>query len=75
MSRSSPKTTLIVILDFRGIVHREFVPQGQTVNTKFYCEFLRRLRENIRRKRPDLWREELDSSRRQCTLSPSTPRS
>jgi hypothetical protein len=34
---------------------REFVPQGQFVNTKFYCEVLRHFRENIRRKRPDLW--------------------
>jgi histone-lysine N-methyltransferase SETMAR len=46
---------LIVFFDIRGIVHREFVPQGQTVNKKFYCEVLRRLRENIRRKRTDLW--------------------
>jgi histone-lysine N-methyltransferase SETMAR len=55
MSRSSTKAMLNVFFDIRGIVHREFVPQGQTVNTKFYCEVLRRLRENIRRKRPDLW--------------------
>ena len=25
-------------LDIRGIVHKEFVPPGQTVNRKFYCE-------------------------------------
>jgi histone-lysine N-methyltransferase SETMAR len=56
MSRSSTKTMLIVFFDIRGIVHREFVPQGQTVNKKFYCEVLQRLRENIRRKRLDLWR-------------------
>jgi histone-lysine N-methyltransferase SETMAR len=55
MSRSSTKIMLIVFFDIRGIVHREFVPQGQTVNTKFYCDVLRRLRENIRRKRPKLW--------------------
>jgi histone-lysine N-methyltransferase SETMAR len=56
MSRSSTKTMLFVFFDIRGIVHREFVPQCQTVNKKFYCEVLRRLRENIRRKRSDLWR-------------------
>jgi hypothetical protein len=56
MISSSTKTMLIVFFDIRGIVHREFNPQGQTVNTKFYSEVLRRLRENIRRKRPDLWR-------------------
>jgi histone-lysine N-methyltransferase SETMAR len=55
MGRSSTKTTL-VFFDIRGIVHREFVPQGQTTDTKFYCEVLRCLRENIRRKQIDLWR-------------------
>ena len=31
-------------------MHKEFVPPGQTINGKFYCEVLRRLRENVRRK-------------------------
>jgi histone-lysine N-methyltransferase SETMAR len=48
MSRSSMKPMLIVFFDIRGIVHCEFVPQGQTVNKKFYCEVLRHLREKIR---------------------------
>ena len=54
--RSNVKTMLIVFFDVRGIVHREFVPPGQTVNQEFYLEVLRRLRENVRRKRPELWR-------------------
>ena len=37
-------------------MHREFVPPGQTVNQQFYLEVLRGLRENVRRKRPELWR-------------------
>ena len=37
-------------------MHREFVPPGQTVNHEFYLAVLRRLRENLRRKRPELWR-------------------
>ena len=37
-------------------MHREFVPHGQTVNQEFYLEVLRRLRENVRRKRPESWR-------------------
>jgi hypothetical protein len=28
------------------------------VNSGFYCEVLRRLRENVRRRRPELWREQ-----------------
>jgi len=37
----------------KGIVHKEFVPPGQTVNAAFYVEVLKHLRENVRRKRPD----------------------
>ena len=33
--------------DIEGIVHKEFVPPGQTVNRKFYCHFLRWRRKNI----------------------------
>ena len=40
----------------QGIVQKEFVPPGQTVNGKFYYEVLKRLREGIRRKRPDRWK-------------------
>jgi hypothetical protein len=46
---------LIVFFDIRRIVHHEFVSEGQTVNDEFYCNVLRRLREDIRRKRPELW--------------------
>jgi hypothetical protein len=34
------------------IVHHEFVPPNTTVNSEFYCEVLRCLRENVQRKRP-----------------------
>ena len=54
--RSNVKTMLIVFFDVRGIVHREFVPPGQTVNQGFYLEVLRRSGDNVRRKRPELWR-------------------
>jgi len=47
---------LIVFFDIRGIVHLEFASEGQTVNAEFYFSVLHRLRENIRRKRPELWR-------------------
>ena len=40
----------------RGSVHLEFAPEGQTVNAEFYCSVLRRLRNDIWRKRPELWR-------------------
>ena len=40
---------------FRGIVHYEFVPTGQTVNQVYYLEVLERLREKVRRKRLELF--------------------
>jgi hypothetical protein len=36
-----------------GIVHKELVRPGQTVNKEFYRDVLRRLREDTRRKRPE----------------------
>jgi hypothetical protein len=35
-----------------GFVHHEFLHQGQTVNRWYYLEVLKRLRENVRRRRP-----------------------
>ena len=43
--------------DIQGIVHKEFVPPGQTINGKFYCRVLKRLREDNRLKHPDKWKK------------------
>jgi hypothetical protein len=40
----------------KGVLHHEFSCQGQTVNRWYYLEVLKRLRENVRRKRPQLWK-------------------
>jgi len=58
MQKSKLKTVLICFFDQEGIVHREFVPPGKTVNVDFYCNVLRRLRENVRRKRPQKWQNQ-----------------
>lgn len=55
-SRSKVKVMLTVFFDCRGVVHSEFLPEGQTVNKEYYLGVMRRLREQIRRKRPDLWK-------------------
>ena len=48
----------ICFFDQEGIVHQEFVPPGMTVNADFYCDVLRRLRENVRRMRPQKWQNQ-----------------
>ena len=53
--KSNVETMLICFLNIKGLVHFEFVPQGQTVNQQFYLEVLKRLCGAVRRKRPKLW--------------------
>jgi hypothetical protein len=45
--KSKVKSMLIIFFDIMGIVHKEFVLAGQTVNSKYYCDVLRRLHENV----------------------------
>jgi len=54
MSKSQVKTMLIVFFDSKGIVHKEFVPIGTTVNAAYYKEVLDRLRKRIARCRPHI---------------------
>ena len=49
MSRSKIKVMLVVFFDWKGIVHR------QMVNKQLYQEVLARLRDAVRRKRPEMW--------------------
>ena len=53
--RSNVKGLLTVFFDYNGVVHREFLPEGRTVNKEYYLEVTRRLRQAIRKKRPHLW--------------------
>jgi len=59
MKTSQLKLTLIYIkvreLELRGIVHYEFVPTGQRINQVYYLEVLKRLREKVRQKRPQIF--------------------
>ncbi|UYV60716.1 hypothetical protein LAZ67_1002020, partial [Cordylochernes scorpioides] len=54
--RSNVKVLLTVFFDCRGVVHHKFLPQGKTVNKEYYLQVMRNLREAIRQKRPDLWK-------------------
>jgi histone-lysine N-methyltransferase SETMAR len=55
---SNVKSMLVIFFDCEGTVHQEFVPPGQTVNQYYYLDVLKRLREQVRRKRPERWRNQ-----------------
>jgi len=56
--RSKTKVMLLAFFDSEGIVHHEYAPDEQTINKEFYVEVLRRLRESVRWKRPEKWRDD-----------------
>ena len=49
IQRSRIKTMLINIFDSQGVVHKEFVPEGKTVNVEFYRGAVDRLLQRIQR--------------------------
>ena len=54
--RTKIKVLLTVFFYASGVVHHEYLPEGFTVNQTYYIEVLKRLRDVIRWKRPELWR-------------------
>ena len=48
-----PRCFWLCFFNCKGIVHHEFVPRGQMVNKQLYQEVLARMRDAVRRKRPD----------------------
>jgi len=50
--RSRIKTILIIFFDSQGLLHKEFVPVGKTVNAEFYKGEMDRLLKRIQRVRP-----------------------
>jgi len=56
MSKSKIKSIFICFFDSQGIVHKEFMPPGQTVNQTFYWEVLERLRKRVACVRPGIER-------------------
>jgi hypothetical protein len=47
--RSRIETVLIISFDFQALVHKEFVPEGKTVNAEFYTGVMDRLLKRIHR--------------------------
>jgi hypothetical protein len=55
--KSTFKSMLIVLFDIKGILNKEFARAGQIVNSAYRCEGSRRLQENVRRLRLEIWRQ------------------
>jgi len=47
--------SLTIFFNYHGVVHYEFLAPDQTVNKEYYLSVMQRLREAIRKKRPELW--------------------
>jgi hypothetical protein len=54
MSKPKVKAMIIVFFDIRGVIMIEWIPEGQTVNQKYYFVVLSKLRERVRKKRQEL---------------------
>lgn len=53
LEKSKVKVMLICFYDSKGIIHKEFVPPGQTITGEFYLDVMKRLLARIRRVRPE----------------------
>ncbi|XP_075737316.1 protein GVQW3-like [Rhipicephalus microplus] len=53
--RSNVKVMLSAFFDFRGVVHHEYAPQGQTTTEEYYRDVPYCLRDAEQRKIPELW--------------------
>ncbi len=47
---------LVCFFDSYGVIHQQFMPRGVTVTKEEYCRILDELKEDIRRKRPGMWK-------------------
>jgi len=50
--RSRIKNMVTIFSDSQGVVHKEFIPEGKTVNAEFYKGVMDRLLKRIQRVRP-----------------------
>jgi hypothetical protein len=44
---------MIIFLDIKATVHKEFILAGQIVNSSYCCDILQELLENVQRPHPE----------------------
>ena len=52
--KSRVKTMLVIFFDWQGVIHKEFVPEGETINAVYYKGVIESLLNGIRRVRPGM---------------------
>ena len=45
---------LVIFIDWQGVIHKEFVPEGETINAVYYKGVMERLLNRIWRVRPGM---------------------
>jgi len=45
---------LVIFFDWQGVIHKEFVPEGETINAVYYKGVTERFLNRIRRVRPGM---------------------
>jgi len=53
--KSHVKTMLVIFFDCQGVIHKEFVPEGETINAVYYKGVMERLLNRIRCVRLGMW--------------------
>ncbi|UYV77800.1 hypothetical protein LAZ67_15002352 [Cordylochernes scorpioides] len=54
LCKSKNKVLLVTFFDIKGIMHCEYLEEGQTINKESYLNIMRRVRESIRLKRSEI---------------------
>jgi len=52
--KSRVKTMLVIFFDWLGVIHKEFVPEGGTINAAYYKGVMERLLNTVRSVRPGM---------------------
>ena len=52
--KSRVKTMLVIFFDWQGVIHKEFVPEGETINAVYYKGVMERLLNRIWHVRPGI---------------------
>ncbi len=56
MERSTVNVMLVAFINCRGLIHREFIPDGRGITGPVFLQILKNFRESMRRKRLLVWR-------------------